>query len=89
MFCRKLKVLSALLLLTVFSARVFAVEEYVSDIYRQIDNCFTVKDEGKLNDVLSKNTKDKYYYLIENYLHFFHLLFLVDLFYNLSFLIDY
>ena len=67
MFCRKLKVLSALLLLTVFSARVFAVEEYVSDIYRQIDNCFTVKDEGKLNDVLSKNTKDKYYYLIENY----------------------
>ena len=67
MFCRKLKVLSALLLLTVFSARVFAVEEYVSDIYRQIDNCFTVKDEGKLNDVLSKNTNDKYYYLIENY----------------------
>ena len=67
MFCRKLKVLSALLLLTVFSARVFAVEEYVSDIYKQIDNCFTVKDEGKLNDVLSKNTKDKYYYLIENY----------------------
>ena len=67
MFCRKLKVLSALLLLTVFSARVFAVEKYVSDIYRQIDNCFTVKDEGKLNDVLSKNTKDKYYYLIENY----------------------
>ena len=67
MFSRKLKILSALLLLTVVSSKVFALEEYVSDIYRQIDGCFTAKDEGKLNDVLSKNTKDKYYYLIENY----------------------
>ena len=67
MFCRKLKVLSALLLITFFSSKVFAIEEYVSEIYKQIDTCFTSKDEGKLNDVLSKNTKDKYYYLIENY----------------------
>ena len=67
MFCRKLKILSALLLLTVVSTKAFALEEYVSDIYKQIDGCFTAKDEGKLNDVLSKNTKDKYYYLIENY----------------------
>ena len=67
MFCRKLKVLSALLLLTVFSSKVFALEEYVSDIYKEIDGCFSAKDDRKLNDVLSKNTKDKYYYLIENY----------------------
>ena len=67
MFCRKLKVLSALLLLTVLASPAFSVEEYVSEIYKQIDTCFTSKDEGKLNDVLSKNTKDKYYYLIENY----------------------
>ena len=67
MFCRKLKILSALLLLTVVSSKVFALEEYVSDIYKQIDGCFSAKDEGKLNDVLSRNTKDKYYYLIENY----------------------
>ena len=67
MFCRKLKVLSALLLFTVLASPAFSVEEYVSEIYKQIDTCFTSKDEGKLNDVLSKNTKDKYYYLIENY----------------------
>ncbi len=67
MFCRKLKILSALLLLTVLSGKVFAVEAYVSEIYSQIDSCFTSKDESKLNDVLSRNTKDKYYYLIENY----------------------
>lgn len=57
MFSRKLKILSALLLLTVVSSKVFALEEYVSDIYRQIDGCFTAKDEGKLNDVLSKILK--------------------------------
>jgi len=67
MFCRKLKALSALILLSIFSSKAFALEEYVSEIYKQIDSCFTAKDETKLNDVLSKNTKDKYYYLIENY----------------------
>ena len=67
MFCRKLKALSAFLLLAIFSSKAFALEEYVSEIYKQIDTCFTAKDETKLNDVLSKNTKDKYYYLIENY----------------------
>ena len=67
MFSRKLKVLSALLLLTILCSKVFAVEEYVSEIYKQIDSCFSSKDEGKLNNVLSQNTKDKYYYLIENY----------------------
>ena len=67
MFCRKLKALSAFLLLAIFSNKAFALEEYVSEIYKQIDTCFTAKDETKLNDVLSKNTKDKYYYLIENY----------------------
>ena len=67
MLCRRVKVLSVLLLLAVLSGKVFAVEAYVSEIYKQIDTCFTAKDETKLNDVLSKNTKDKYYYLIENY----------------------
>ena len=67
MFCRKLKVFSAVILLAMLSSKAFALEEYVSDIYKQIDACFTSKDEAKLNDVLSKNTKDKYYYLIENY----------------------
>ena len=67
MFCRKLKVIIVLFILTVMTGKVFALEEYVSEIYKQIDNCFTLKDEVKLNDLLSRNTKDKYYYLIENY----------------------
>ena len=49
MFCRKLKALSALILLSIFSSKAFALEEYVSEIYKQIDSCFTAKDETKLN----------------------------------------
>lgn len=67
MFGRKLKILSLAVLLICSSARVFALEEYVSEIYKQIDNCFSEKDDAKLNNILSSNTKDKYYYLMENY----------------------
>lgn len=67
MFGRKLKILSLLVLLMFFTGRLFAVEEYVSEIYKQIDTCFTEKDDTRLNTLLSKNSKDKYYYLIENY----------------------
>lgn len=67
MFERKIKVLITAVLLLFFSSELFAVEEYVSDIYKQIDLCFAAKDESKLNSVLSKNSNDKYYYLIENY----------------------
>ena len=67
MFGRKLKILSLAVLLTFCTANLFAVEEYVSEIYKQIDACFTAKDEAKLNSVLAKNTNDKYYYLVENY----------------------
>ena len=67
MFGRKLKILSFAVLFLFFSSSAFAVEEYVSDIYKQIDTCFSAKDEAKLNSVLAKNSNDKYYYLIENY----------------------
>lgn len=61
-----IKVFIAILLLAV-SSPVFAVEEYVSDIYKQIDVAFTKKSESELNAILQKNQNDRYYYLIENY----------------------
>ena len=67
MFGRKLKILSLAVLLICSSSKLFALEEYVSEIYKQIDTCFATKDEAKLNSLLSRNTTDRYYYLMENY----------------------
>ena len=67
MFGRKLKILSVAALLILFSGPLFALEEYVSEVYKQIDSSFSAKDEAKLNSILSKNVNDKYYYLMENY----------------------
>ena len=67
MFGRKIKILSLAVLLLCSSGKLFALEEYVSDIYQQIDTCFSAKDDSKLNSILSRNTKDRYYYLMENY----------------------
>ena len=67
MFGRRLKIISFAVLLTLFTGRLFALEEYVSEIYKQIDACFSAKDEVKLNSILSKNVNDRYYYLMENY----------------------
>ena len=69
MFGKKLKILSFAVLFIFFSGKLFALEEYVSDLYREIDTCFTTKNEDKLNSLLSKYSNDKYYYLIENYTH--------------------
>ena len=67
MFGRKIKILSLAVLFIFFSGSLFALEEYVSEVYKQIDSCFSAKDDNKLNSVLSKNVNDKYYYLMENY----------------------
>ena len=67
MFRRKIKTLIAVLFFVTLSSSLFALEEYVSQVYQQIDECFSAKDDAKLNSVLSKNNKDKYYYLMENY----------------------
>ena len=67
MFGRKIKILSIAVLFMFFSGSLFALEEYVSDVYKQIDTCFSAKDEDKLNSVLARNVNDKYYYLMENY----------------------
>ena len=67
MFGRRIKIISLAVLIVFFSSRLFALEEYVSAVYTQIDSCFSAKDDEKLNSVLSKNVNDKYYYLMENY----------------------
>ena len=55
MLVRKMKKILAVFLLLTLSASAFAVEEYVSDIYLQIDACFAAKDEAKLNSLLAAN----------------------------------
>ncbi len=67
MICKKLKLLIMSLMLLLATTSVFAVEEYVSEIYKELDKAFANKSESDLNAILSKNTKDRYYYLIENY----------------------
>lgn len=67
MFGRKFKIISLAVLLIAFSGKAFALEEYISEIYKQIDNCFSAKDDTRLNSLLARNVKDKYYYLMENY----------------------
>lgn len=67
MFGRRIKIISLAVLIVFFSSRLFALEEYVSAVYTQIDSCFSAKDDVKLNSVLSNNVNDKYYYLMENY----------------------
>jgi hypothetical protein len=67
MFKRTIKAFIVSLVLLSSTVNVFALEEYVAEIYKEIDSCFTSKNEEKLYAVLSRNNKDKYYYLIENY----------------------
>ena len=67
MICKKLKLLIMSLMLLLATTSVFAVEEYVSEIYKELDKAFANRSESELNTILSKNTKDRYYYLIENY----------------------
>lgn len=49
------------------SSSVFAVEEYVSLIYKQIDTAFSERKADMLDEILRDNNGDRYYYLMENY----------------------
>lgn len=60
------KIFISLVLLFAASS-LFAVEEYVSLIYKQIDEAFTSRSSERLDEILRDNINDKYYYLIENY----------------------
>lgn len=63
----KIKALLAAVFFAAAGSTLFAVEEYVSDIYKQIDTVFSKKSETELNAILVSNQNDRYYYLIENY----------------------
>jgi len=64
---RKIKLLISALLLLFMTSSLFAVEEYISNIYKELDHIFIIKSEKDLGKILSTNNEDRYYYLIENY----------------------
>lgn len=45
----------------------FAIDAYVTVIYRRIDIAFVNKSDSDLNSILSENNTDRNYYLVENY----------------------
>ena len=63
----KIKKIILALAFSFLTTSVFAVEEYVSEIYKQIDKVFLAQSEPQLYDILDSNKNDKNYYLIENY----------------------
>lgn len=67
MFNRLFKTLIVSITMIFLSSSLFAVEEYISQIYKELDRIFIVKSDDELNSVLATNNSDKYYYLIENY----------------------
>ena len=66
-FNRKIKTLLSVMFVLFVSVSLYAVDEYISKIYKQLDKIFLEKSENALNNVLSDNNQDKNYYLIENY----------------------
>ena len=64
---KRLKRLLVASIMLLCAGHVFALEDYVSDVYHEIDTAFQQKSETGLNVVLQENQGDKYYYLMENY----------------------
>ncbi len=66
-FKKKLKTFLLAALLILLSCNLFAVEEYVSKVYKEIDIIFVKQSDKELAEILRENVEDKYYYLMENY----------------------
>ena len=64
---KRLKTVLLALLFCLASTSLFAVEEYVSKVYKEIDVVFINRADKELQDILQQNVDDKYYYLMENY----------------------
>ena len=64
---KRIKTLLLSLILLLAASNVFAIEEYVSKVYKQIDVIFIEQADKELDKVLRQNVDDKYYYLMENY----------------------
>lgn len=60
-------VIAVLLLCVAGLIPIFAIDAYVTVIYRRVDIAFINKSDSELNGVLSENNTDKNYYLVENY----------------------
>lgn len=45
----------------------FAIDAYVTVIYREVDIAFVDRSNTELDGILSKSNEDRNYYLIENY----------------------
>lgn len=67
MIFRKIKLLVTSIVIFLIALPVFAVDEYISDLYKKIDQIFIVQSESQLNSLLADNNEDRNYYLIENY----------------------
>ena len=55
------------LIFSLAAGNLFALEEYVSKVYKQIDVIFIEQADKELDSILRQNVEDKYYYLMENY----------------------
>ena len=64
---RRLKSFLLTLVLFLAAGNLFAVEEYVSKVYKEIDIIFVKQADKELANILRENVDDKYYYLMENY----------------------
>ena len=64
---KRLKTFFLTLVLLLTAGNLFAVEEYVSKVYKEIDIIFVKQADKELANILRENVDDKYYYLMENY----------------------
>ena len=66
-FKGRLKTFLLAIILCLATGNLFAVEEYVSKVYKEIDVIFINQADKELQNILRENVSDKYYYLMENY----------------------
>ena len=64
---KRFKTFFLALIFSVAAGNLFAVEEYVSKVYKEIDVIFIKQADDELASILRENVEDKYYYLMENY----------------------
>lgn len=64
---RNLIAIFSVFLATVLFSPLFALDAYVTVIYREVDVAFVDRSDKELDGILSKNNQDKNYYLVENY----------------------
>ena len=64
---KRLKTFFLALIFSLSTVNLFALEEYVSKVYKEIDVIFVKQADKELAKILRENVDDKYYYLMENY----------------------